>query len=109
MLAGAPDSTDWLLQINPVHPFVFDHPIEHVPPTAPSRPLARPPCSCSENPDALAVRGEFSFLHYIEFDQPCLVRAEVERVSAERATFASSSSRMGGPRESATSSSARAT
>lgn len=87
-LAEAPESAGWLLRINPVHPFVFDHPIEHVPGNGSLEAARQAALLLLGDPTALAIRAEISFQHYIEFDQPCLVLAEIESECADRVIVA---------------------
>jgi hypothetical protein len=86
MLATVPGSPGWLLRIDPDHPVVYDHPIDHVPGNGAIEVARQAALLVLGQPNALPIRGEFAFLHYIEFDKPCTVLGEVERTGADRAT-----------------------
>lgn len=76
MLAEAPDGRGWLLRIDPDHPVVFDHAIDHVPGNGAAEAARQAALLAIGQPDAITVRCDFSFAHYLEFDMPCVVRAE---------------------------------
>ena len=78
MLAETPRGLE--LCIDPAHPVVFDHPIDHVPGNGAVEVARQAALLAIGKPHAVPTRCEFSFEHYIEFDSPCLVRPTVERV-----------------------------
>jgi len=86
MVAKLPGQDGWLLQIDAEHPVVYDHPIDHVPGNGAIEVARQAALLVLGQPDALPLRGELSFLHYIEFDKPCMVYATVDRVCADGAT-----------------------
>lgn len=81
MLAETPRGLE--LCIDPAHPVVFDHPIDHVPGNGVIEVARQAALLALGRPCAVPVSGDFSFDHYIEFDGPCLVRTDVERVRAD--------------------------
>jgi hypothetical protein len=79
VLAEEPDRPGWVLRLDPSHPVIFDHPIDHAPGMAlveAARQAARLTIGA---PGALPVGGTLSFRHYVEFETPCHVSAEVEQ------------------------------
>jgi hypothetical protein len=86
MLAETPAGRGWQLSIDPDHPVVFDHHIDHVPGNGAIEVARQAALLVLGKPSALPIRSDFSFLHYIEFDKPCEVHAEVERECADGIT-----------------------
>jgi hypothetical protein len=86
MIAEAPGGAGWVLRLDPDHSVVFDHSVDHVPGMAAIEAARQAALLVLGQPGALPIRGEFSFLHYIEFDKPCAVLAKVERVGTDGAT-----------------------
>jgi hypothetical protein len=84
MLAESPDEGVWTACIAPDHPSVYDHHFDHMPGTGAFEVARQAALLVLGQPDALPIRGEFTFLHYIEFDKPCQVLAKSERVGADR-------------------------
>jgi hypothetical protein len=82
MLVNRPTGPGWELLIDPDHPVVFDHPIDHVPGNAAIEAARQAALLALGQPAALPVEGDFSFQHYLEFDSPCLVFAELDGSSA---------------------------
>jgi 2-oxo-3-(phosphooxy)propyl 3-oxoalkanoate synthase len=76
MLAERLAGPGWELTIDPGHPVVFDHHIDHVPGNAAIEVARQAALLAAGRPDALPVGGVFAFQRYIEFDQPCLVSAD---------------------------------
>lgn len=74
MIAEAPGG-GWQVAIDPGHPVVFDHHIDHVPGNGAIEVARQAALLATGRPDALPVGGDFSFHHYIEFDKPCRVLA----------------------------------
>lgn len=76
LLAPMSAARGWHLRIDPDHPVIFDHVIDHVPSNALVE-AARQACYLElGHPEAVLARGDMSFARYIEFDAPCLVVAE---------------------------------
>ena len=88
MLANRTAGPGWELCIDPNHPVVFDHPIDHVPGNAAIEAARQAALLVFGRPTALPVEGEFSFQHYLEFDSPCLVFAALDGISATGASTA---------------------
>jgi hypothetical protein len=76
LLTDAPGTPGWHLRIDPTHPVIFDHIIDHVPGNAVIEAARQAAYLVTAHPDAMLVRGAMSFGRYIEFDAPCLVTAE---------------------------------
>jgi hypothetical protein len=78
MLAETPDAGVWELCIAPDHPSVYDHHFDHVPGTGAIEAARQAALLALGRPTALPIKSDFTFQHYLEFHQPCLVRAEVD-------------------------------
>jgi hypothetical protein len=87
MIAENPDGPGWLLRLDPLHPVVFDHPVDHVPGMAAVEAARQAALVLLGQPHALPVRGDFSLKHYVEFDQPCLILVAVDGVATDGATI----------------------
>jgi hypothetical protein len=86
MVAETGCQREWLLYIDPNHPVVFDHPIDHVPGNGAVEVARQAALLAMGEPDAVPLGGDFAFHHYIEFDKPCLVFADILSCSGERTT-----------------------
>lgn len=86
MLAEVPEWPGLMLHVDPAHPVVFDHSIEHVPGSAVIEAARQAGLLVVGRPDAMPIRGDLTFLHYIEFDKPCMVFAEAHPEPADDAT-----------------------
>lgn len=76
MLAKLSDDHGWEVCVDPDHPVVFDHCVDHVPGNAVIEVARQAALLAAGQPDALPIQGEFSYLYYIEFGSPCTVRAQ---------------------------------
>lgn len=76
LLADAPGTPGWHLRVEPTHPEIFDHVIDHVPGNAVVEAARQAAYLVTGRPDATLVSGAMSFKLYVEFDTPCLVVAE---------------------------------
>jgi hypothetical protein len=76
LLAEAPGTRGWHLRVDPTHPVIFDHVIDHVPGNAAVEAGRQAAYLATGPPDVMLVGGGMSFSKYIEFDAPCLVFAE---------------------------------
>jgi len=76
LLAEAPGVRGWHLRIDPTHPVIFDHIIDHVPGNAAVEAARQAAYLTVGRADAVLLSGSMSFSRYIEFDSPCLVFAE---------------------------------
>jgi hypothetical protein len=87
MLAEAPATRGWKLSIDRDHPVVFDHHIDHVPGNGAIEVARQAAQVALGDPMALPVGCDFEFHHYIEFDEPCMVFADIEGGSDDRVTM----------------------
>lgn len=76
-LAERSDGPGYEMRVDPKHPVIYDHVMDHVPGNAIAEVARQVAMLVTGDPDALTVGGDFLFSHYIEFDTPCLVNAEV--------------------------------
>lgn len=84
LLAEAPAGMrGWQLRVDPTHPVIYDHVIDHVPGNALVEAARQATYLVTGRPDATLVGGWMSFAKYIEFDSPCLVFAEQTAESAD--------------------------
>ncbi|MFL6127169.1 ScbA/BarX family gamma-butyrolactone biosynthesis protein [Actinophytocola sp.] len=65
----------WYLRVDPSHPVIFDHVIDHVPGNAAVEAGRQAAYLKIGRPDAVLTSGGMSFIRYIEFDAPCEVVA----------------------------------
>jgi hypothetical protein len=72
-LAEAPEG--WYLRVDPNHPVIFDHVIDHVPGNAAVEAARQAAYLKIGRPDAVLLGGAMTFARYIEFDAPCQVLA----------------------------------
>ncbi len=77
LLAERPDGPGWLVRVDPTHPVIYDHGGDHIPGNAVAEIARQATLLATGRPDAVPVGGDFAFAHYLEFDTPCLVGAEV--------------------------------
>jgi hypothetical protein len=76
VLAPADLPGTWLLRVDPEHPIFFEHPTDHVPGMALLEAM-RQAARCLLFPARMLPTGvHSSFSRFVEFDSPCLVRAE---------------------------------
>jgi hypothetical protein len=85
-LAECDDDRGWLLRLDPRHPVVFDHPVDHVPGMAAVEAARQAALIVLGQPQALPLRGDFALQRYVEFDKPCLVIADADRTIDDRTT-----------------------
>lgn len=86
MLAETPTGRGWEFRIDPDHSVVFDHPIDHVPGNGTIEVARQAALLVLGQPNALPISSDFAFHHYIEYDKPCLVFADVVSTSGARST-----------------------
>lgn len=77
LLADRPDGDGWELRVSPDHSVIYDHGIDHVPGNAVVEAARQAALLAAGSPRALPVAGDLAFSHYLEFDSPCYVSAEV--------------------------------
>ncbi|WP_330301396.1 ScbA/BarX family gamma-butyrolactone biosynthesis protein [Streptomyces sp. NBC_00503] len=71
----------WLLRVDPSHPILFDHPVDHAPGMLlleAARQAAHAACGGG---DDVVLSLESEFIRYVELDAPC--RIEARRLSAD--------------------------
>jgi hypothetical protein len=83
LLAETATGRGWELCVDPAHDVIYDHVIDHVPGNAVVEAARQAALLAVGRPDAVPVSGEFAFAHYLEFDAPCLVSAEVVGETAD--------------------------
>ncbi|MEU7584223.1 ScbA/BarX family gamma-butyrolactone biosynthesis protein [Streptomyces sp. NPDC041068] len=82
-LAPSEHDNTWHLRADTCHPVLFDHAVDHVPGMAvmeamrQAAQLAAGPAPCAP------VSYTAEFAHYVEFDSPCAISAQVEAVTEE--------------------------
>lgn len=74
----APSAVDnlWLIRVDTDHPVMFDHPVDHVPGMMAIEAARQAALLATGRSGGVPVKGSFSFSHYIELDEPCVVAAE---------------------------------
>ncbi|HEV2780665.1 MAG TPA: ScbA/BarX family gamma-butyrolactone biosynthesis protein [Actinophytocola sp.] len=68
----------WRVRLDPDHPVIFDHSVDHVPGMAAVEAARQAALIVVGRPHALPVAGDFSLHRYVEFDEPCLVHANLD-------------------------------
>jgi hypothetical protein len=86
LLAERPGGAGWQVRVDPAHPVIYDHSVDHVPGNAVAELVRQAALLVTGRPDALPVGGDFAFSHYLEFDTPCLVSAKVVGEDSEGRT-----------------------
>ena len=82
-----PATGSWLLRAKTDHPYLFDHPVDHVP-GAVLIDAARQAAGAAAGDAALAAAMDCEFTRYVEFDQPCRITATaLPRDEAQRRRF----------------------
>ncbi|HEY0449422.1 ScbA/BarX family gamma-butyrolactone biosynthesis protein [Actinophytocola sp.] len=77
LLAERSEGRGWALRVSPDHSVIYDHVIDHVPGNAVVEAARQAALLAAGSPGALPVAGDLRFSHYLEFDAPCHVWAEV--------------------------------
>ncbi len=74
----APSAVDnlWLVRVDTEHPVMFDHPVDHVPGMMAIEAARQAALLATGSADGVPVKGKFSFEHYIELDEPCVIAAD---------------------------------
>ena len=83
VLAPAPTGATPMLRVDPRHPVLFDHPVDHVPGMVlleAARQTALAELGC---PEGLLTACAASFSRYVEFDSPCLITSSGPRPDAD--------------------------
>lgn len=77
VLCKSPLDNEWLLRVDPGHPVMFDHEVDHVPGMMIMEAARQAAQLVTGRADAVPLAGRFSFAHYVEFDEPCVAAADV--------------------------------
>ncbi|MFC1416682.1 ScbA/BarX family gamma-butyrolactone biosynthesis protein [Streptacidiphilus cavernicola] len=78
---GRPDS--WLLRVDPSHPVMFDHPVDHVPGMVLMEGMRQASHLVSGMSRAVLLGFGADFARYAELDRPCVVSARLRGVRAD--------------------------
>ncbi|HEV7647111.1 MAG TPA: ScbA/BarX family gamma-butyrolactone biosynthesis protein [Actinophytocola sp.] len=76
VLGASPLPDTWLLRVDTGHPVMFDHLVDHVPGMMVVEAARQAAQLLTGRPDMVPACGAFTYTHYIELDEPCIVRAE---------------------------------
>jgi hypothetical protein len=87
LIAEDPEGRGWLLRLDPHHPVVFDHPVDHAPGMAAVEAARQAALVLLGAPRALPIRGDFSLRHYVEFEAPCRILVSVAGVAHDGASI----------------------
>jgi hypothetical protein len=81
----APSAVDnlWLVRVDTNHPVMFDHPVDHVPGMLAIEAARQAALLATGSAGGVPVRGRFTFDHYIELDEPCVIAADTETVPGD--------------------------
>ncbi|MFJ2826842.1 ScbA/BarX family gamma-butyrolactone biosynthesis protein [Streptomyces sp. NPDC087263] len=76
VVLSATDTADrWWLRVDPTHPVLFDHPVDHAPGMLLLEAARQAAHATSARPTTVAAM-DTEFIRYAEFDTPCLVRTD---------------------------------
>lgn len=77
MAGGPPGSMEWQLLLDPTHPVLFDHPVDHAPGMVLFEAVQQAVLALGEQPDmSMPISMDMAFHRYVEFDSPCTITAE---------------------------------
>jgi hypothetical protein len=76
VLAPTGDMKVWEVRSDLNHPVLFDHRVDHLPGMVLVEAMRQAACLATGWPELLVTGLSSRFDRYVEFDQPCLVRAE---------------------------------
>jgi hypothetical protein len=81
----APSAVDnlWLVRVDTNHPVMFDHPVDHVPGMLAIEAARQAALLATGGAGGVPVKGRFSFEHYIELDEPCVIATDTEPASGD--------------------------
>jgi hypothetical protein len=83
--AGPPGSAQWQLLMDPTHPVLFDHPVDHAPGMVLFEAVQQAVLALSDQPDMnISTSMDMTFHRYVEFDSPCTIVAEPAANQAAR-------------------------
>ncbi len=85
LLAPGRGPRAWRLRVDPAHPVLFDHPVDHVPGMALLE-AARQAAEAVTEPGLLPTRIQVAFQRYVEFDAPCWIEAEPQQPGSDGTT-----------------------
>ena len=74
----------WAVRAHPDHPVLFDHHVDHLPGMTLVEAMRQAACLVTSCPQLLVTGLDVRFTRYVEFDRPCVVRAEARRARQER-------------------------
>ncbi|MCQ4041271.1 ScbA/BarX family gamma-butyrolactone biosynthesis protein [Streptantibioticus rubrisoli] len=77
LLAPGRGPRSWQLRVDPLHPVLFDHPVDHMPGMALLE-AARQAAEAVTDPGLLPTRIRIAFERYVEFGSPCWIEADPE-------------------------------
>jgi len=76
VLAPTADPRTWEVRSDLRHPVLFDHEVDHLPGMVLVEAMRQAACLATGWPELLVTALHSRFDRYVEFDRPCLVRAE---------------------------------
>ncbi len=81
----APSAVDnlWLIRLDTEHPVLFDHPVDHVPGMTAIEAARQAALLATGSAGGVPVKGKFSFEHYIELDEPCVIATDTAHVPGD--------------------------
>ncbi|MFD0530714.1 ScbA/BarX family gamma-butyrolactone biosynthesis protein [Kitasatospora arboriphila] len=85
VLAPTAQPQVWQVRSERSHPVLFDHEVDHVPGMVLVEAMRQAACLATGQPAPLVTALSASFRRYVEFDGPCLVRAEAGAASVHGA------------------------
>ncbi|CAM5683832.1 hypothetical protein SAVIM338S_07418 [Streptomyces avidinii] len=74
VLSPTERSDAWLLRVDPSHPILFDHPVDHAPGMLLLE-AARQAAQAASPGNAVVLGLDSDFIRYVELDAPCLIEA----------------------------------
>lgn len=83
LLSRADGEDGWRLRVDPGHPILFDHAVDHVPGTVLLDGIRQAAHAAAWPEPVVPVAMECAFERYVEFDETCLVRAEPAQIAAD--------------------------
>ncbi|MDF3289565.1 ScbA/BarX family gamma-butyrolactone biosynthesis protein [Streptomyces silvisoli] len=95
LLAPGRGPRSWQLRVDPLHPVLFDHPVDHMPGMALLE-AARQAAEAVTEPGLLPTRIQVAFERYVEFNAPCWIEAEPEHARSDGTTQVSVIARQNG-------------
>lgn len=75
VLAPTSDAQTWEIRSEVNHPVLFDHEVDHLPGMVLVEAMRQAACLATGRPELLVTGLDTRYHRYVEFDEPCLVRA----------------------------------